>query len=129
MDGLLSLDWVRRALRRTKRQKALQQAAAWPLITARVLSSAVVPKDLLADEGTAFQTFQVESAFYFTRDGGYFGGHLRSTPVSDSEGHRLIKAIPADTTIHVRYNPQNPDQNHTLAADNPAALPFLLWSV
>jgi hypothetical protein len=128
MDGPLSFEWLRRFLRRSKRDKALQQAATWPVFTAKLLSSTVVPKDLLAEEGTAFQEFQIESAFYFTHEGGYYGGHLRSTPLSDSEAHRLIAATREDTSIRIRYNPRNPDENHTLAADNPNALPFTIWS-
>lgn len=128
MDGTLSFDWLRRLLRRSRREKALQQAATWPLLTASLLTSTVVPKDLLAEEGSVFQTFQIESAFYFTLDGGYFGGHLRSIPLSDSEAHRLIVATPEGTTVQVRYNPQNPDENHTFAGDNLNALPFAVWS-
>ena len=103
--------------------------------TAKVLGSKVVPKDLLAGEGTSFQTFQIESAFYFTLAGGsasddeigYYGGHLRSLPLSDSEAHRLLSRIPEDTPIQVRYNPEDPNQTHTLASDNPNALPFEIW--
>ena len=129
MDSLLSFDFIRRPIRRARRDKSLRLAASWPLIIATMLDSAVVFKDVLAEEGTAFQTFQIESAFYFSIYGAYFGGHLRSVPVSDSEGHRLIHSIREGTTVRVRYNPQNPDETHVLAEDNRGALPFSVWSV
>ena len=127
MDGPLSFDWLRRILRRSKRDKALQQAATWPSFTAKLLSSTVVPKDLLAEGGTAFQEFQIESAFYFTLEGSYFGGHLRSTPLSDSEAHRLLRQLPEDTPVTIRYNPANPDQTAALATDNQGHLPMTIW--
>jgi hypothetical protein len=127
MDGILSFDWLFRMLRRPKRKNALQQAAAWPLITARVHKATVVPKDLLADEGSSFQTSQLEVSFFFTQDGSYHGGHLRSVPVSDSQGHRFVGQVKEDTLVQVRYDPHNPDHNHTLAADNPNTLPFAIW--
>jgi len=118
-------------LLRPQHETALKQAVTWPLITAKTLASKVVPKDLLAEEGSTFQTFQIETAFYFTlpgEQGGYFGGHLRSQPLSDSEAHRILAHLAEDQPIHIRYNPANPDENHTLAADNPAVLPFQIWS-
>jgi hypothetical protein len=135
MSALLSTDWLVKLIRRPQREKSLEQARTWPLITAKVLGSKVVPKDLLAEEGTSFQTFQIESAFYFTLAGGsasddeigYYGGHLRSLPLSDSEAHRLLSRIQEDTPIQVRYNPEDPNQTHTLASDNPNALPFEIW--
>jgi len=140
MSALLSTDWLVKLVRRPQREKALQQAATWPGITAKLLGSKVVPKDLLAEEGTAFQTVQIESTFYFTLAGsenaatsengdeiGYYGGHLRSLPLSDSEAHRLLSHIPEDTPVRVRYNPADPNQTHTLASDNPNALPFEIW--
>jgi hypothetical protein len=135
MSALLSTDWLVKLIRRPQRDKALELARSWPLITAKVLGSKVVPKDLLAEEGTSFQTFQIESAYYFTIAGsspsddeiGYYGGHLRSLPLSDSEAHRLLSRIQEDTPIQVRYNPEDPNQTHTLASDNPNALPFEIW--
>ena len=121
-------DWLIRSFRQRKRNRELALAADWPIITAKLLSSVVLPKDLGAEGGTAFQDRQIESAFYFTLDGSYYGGHLRSTPLSDTEAHRLIRQLPEDTPIQVRYNPGNPDQNHTLSADNEGTLPVTIWS-
>ena len=124
MPGLLTL--LPNLLRRRKRDALLSAATSWPATTARLLKSTVVPKDPLAKEGTAFQEAQVESAFYFTLSGSYFGGHLRTMPLSDSEGHRLLRQLPEDTEVTVRYNPENPDQTVTLPADNPG-FPAPLW--
>ena len=121
-------DWLIRFFRQRKRNRELALAANWPIITAKLLSSVVLPKDLAAEGGTAFQDRQIESAFYFTLDGSYYGGHLRSTPLSDTEAHRLIRQLPEDTPIQVRYNPGNPDQNHTFATDNEGTLPVAIWS-
>jgi len=121
-------DWLIRFLRQRKRQRALALAANWPVATAKLLGSIVVPKDLAADGGTSFQEHQIESAFYFTLDGSYYGGHLRSTPVSHSEAHRLIRQLPEDTPVQVRYNPANPDENHIFATDNDGSLPIKIWS-
>ena len=124
MPGLLTL--LPNLLRRRKREALLSAAAGWPAISARLLKSTVVPRDPVAEEGTAFQESQVESAFYFTLSGSYFGGHLRTRPLSDSEGHRLLRQLPEDTPVTIRYNPANPDQSATLAADNPE-FPAPIW--
>jgi hypothetical protein len=136
MSALLSSDWLVKRIRGPQRDKALQQAASWPRITAKLLASKVVPKDLLAEAGTILQIVQIETAFYFTLPGdpagrdeiGYYGGHLRSLALSDSEAHRLLPRVLEDTPIEVRYNPADPNQTHTLASDNPGTLPFPIWS-
>ena len=120
-------DWLIRFFRQRKRQRELALAASWPLVTAKLLNSVVLPKDLAAEGGTAFQDRQIESAFYFTLEGNYYGGHLRSTPLSDTEAHRLLRQLPEDTPVQVRYNPANPDDNHTFAGDNDGTLPFTIW--
>jgi hypothetical protein len=135
MSALLSSDWLVKRIRRPQRERALQQAATWPCVTAKLLASKVVPKDVLAEEGNNLQSFQIETAFYFTLPGapgsgdeiGYYGGHLLSLPLSDSEAHRLLPRVLEDAPIEVRYNPADPNQTHTLAADNPNALPFPIW--
>ncbi len=58
---------------------------------------------------------------------GYYGGHLLSLPLSDSEAHRLLRLVQEDTPVEVRYNPADPNQTHTLASDNPNVLPFSIW--
>jgi hypothetical protein len=128
MAALVS--WLPLLFRRRRREQHLAEAAAWPIVTAKLLGSKVVEQDPLATGGTAFQTSQIESAFYFTLEGhalgSYFGGHLRSTPVSDSEGHRLLRGLPEDTPVRIRYNPANPDQTCAFARDN-AAFAFVIW--
>jgi hypothetical protein len=120
------LNWLPLLLRRRKREQSLDVAATWPTITAKLLKSTVLEKDPLAEEGTAFQDRQVESAYFFTLEGSYYGGHLRSVPMADSEAHRALKLAPEDTPVQVRYNPANPDQVHTLPGDN-ANFPFEIW--
>ena len=121
------LNWLPLLLRRRKREQALAQAAQWPKVTAKLLKSTVIEKDPLAEGGTAFQDRQIESAFYFTLAGSYYGGHVRSTPLSDSEAHRMLRQLPEDTPVTVRYNPANPDQTVTLAEDNRGKLPIEVW--
>ena len=121
------LQWLPLLLRRRKRDALLKQAEAWPKTEARLLKSIVIEKDPLTEGSTAFQDRQIESAFYFTLEGSYYGGHLRSTPLSDPEAHRMLRQLPEDTPVRVRYNPANPDQNVTLATDNAGALPFSAW--
>ena len=135
MSALLSSDWLVKRIRRPQRERGLQKAVNWPRITARLLASKVVPKDILAEEGTAFQTCQIESAYYFTLPAtpgtgdeiGYYGGHLRSLPLSDSEAHRMLPRVLEDTRIEIRYNPSDPNETHALATDNPNTLPFPIW--
>ena len=124
---------ITRALHKRHREQALTTAASWPLTDAHTLKPAVVTKDELA-EGTAAQDSQLEIPFYFTlpettpnAPSGYFGGHLRTVALSHSEASRLIPRISEGTLIRVRYNPQNPDQNHTLAADNASLIPVAVW--
>ena len=120
------INWLPLLLRRRKRDQALALAATWPILTAHLLKSTVVPRDPLAEPANTSQDSQVESAFYFTHQGAYYGGHLRSVPLSDSEAHRLLRALPEDTSVIVRYNPHNPDQVHTLPIDN-EDFPAPIW--
>jgi hypothetical protein len=94
----------------------------------------IVARDELA-EGTNAQDSQLEIPFYFTlpenpgQSSGYFGGHLRTVALSHSEASRLIPQIPEGTLVRVRYNPQDPDQTHTFAADNEGLPPVAVWSL
>jgi hypothetical protein len=119
-------------LHKRRRDHALQAATAWPIVDAKLLRPVIVNKDELA-EGTAAQDSQLEIPFYFTLPGegpnsGFFGGHLRTVPLSHSEASRMLARIAEGTVIRVRYNPENPDQNHALAADNEGLLPVTVWS-
>ena len=123
---------ITRALHKRRRDQALATASSWPITEAHTLKPAIIPKDELA-EGTVAQDSQLEIPFYFTlpesevKPSGYFGGHLRTVALSHSEASRLIPQIPEGTVIRVRYNPQDPDQNHTLAADNQDLIPVAIW--
>jgi flagella basal body P-ring formation protein FlgA len=115
-----------RSLRARKRESALAESAKWPTVQAILLKSVVVPKDPLA-EGTTIQDMQIESPFSFTYNGSYYGGYARSVPMSDSEAHRAIRNVAEDAPVTVRCNPQNPDEAHVLAQDNPQG-PYAIWS-
>ena len=124
---------VTRALHKRHRDRDLAAAASWPLTDAQLLKPVIVAKDELV-EGTAAQDRQLEIPFYFTlpesagQPSGYFGGHLRTVALSHSEASRLIPQIPEGTLVRVRYNPQDPDQNHIFATDNEGSLPVAVWS-
>jgi hypothetical protein len=132
--SILNHNAITRALHKRHRTHDLAAAASWPLIDAHTLKPVIVAKDELA-EGTNAQDSQLEIPYYFTlpesgnQPSGYFGGHLRTVALSHSEASRLIPQIPEGTLIRVRYNPQDPDQNHTLAADNENLLPVTVWSI
>ena len=109
--------WPQNLLRRRKHNALLAQAATWPTAAAKLLAGKIVSRDPLAEGGTSFQDSQVESPYFFTVNGSYFGGHLRGVPMSDSEAHRALKLLPEDMEVTVRYNPANPDQTATLPDD------------
>lgn len=123
---------ITRALHKRRRNRDLAVASSWPVTDAHTLKPVIVNKDDLA-EGTVAQDSQLEIPFYFTlpesagKSSGYFGGHLRTVALSHSEASRLIPRIPEGTLIRVRYNPQGPDQNHTLAPDNASLIPIAVW--
>ena len=89
------------------------------------LKAVIVAKDELA-EGTLAQDSQLEIPYYFTlprirhranlpaTSAAIFAPSLCRTPKPRASSRRSPKA----PLIRVRYNPQDPDQNHTLAADN-----------
>ena len=124
--GFFVFDAISRFLRGRKRTQRLQAAAAWPVTTAKLLSSKLVMKDELA-EGSAAQDSQVECPYYFSMNGGYFGGHVRSAACSDSEGRRIQRQVEEGMPVSVRYNPANPDETCVLQSDNDGALPFAVW--
>lgn len=133
MPGVSPINAITRALHKRRRERDLAAAASWPITDAQLLKPAVVAKDELA-EGTVAQDSQLEIPFYFTlpeaagQVSGYFGGHLRTVALSYSEASRLIPQIAEGTVVRVRYNPQDPDQNHTLATDNQGIIPVAVWS-
>jgi hypothetical protein len=128
MSDSVLFGWLFRYIRRRKRDRDLHEAEAWPVTTAKRLKGTVVPKDELA-EGSLAQSCQIEFPYYFVMDDGFFGGHLRTVPCSDSEGRRWIAKVDEGAPVTVRYDPRNPDRTHALAADNEGALPFSIWSM
>jgi hypothetical protein len=131
--SILTHNAITRALHKRHRDHDLAAAASWPITEAHTLKAVIVARDELA-EGTNAQDSQLEIPFYFTlpenpgQPSGYFGGHLRTVALSHSEASRLIPQIPEGTLVRVRYNPQDPDQTHTFAADNEGLLPVAVWS-
>jgi len=131
--SLFTQNAITRALHKRHRDHDLAAAVSWPIIEAQLLQPVIVAKDELA-EGTVAQDSQLEIPYYFTlpetagQPAGYFGGHLRTVALSHSEASRLLPEIAEGTYIRVRYNPQDPDQNHTLAVDNEGRLPVTIWS-
>lgn len=133
MPGMNPIAAITRSLHKRRRERELAAAASWAVTEAHTLKPVIVSKDELV-EGTAAQDSQLEIPFYFTlpetsanQPSGYFGGHLRSVALSYSEASRLMPRIPEGTVVRVRYNPQDPDQNHTLAEDNRGLIPVEVW--
>jgi|GEM_PF-815715 len=126
MAGISPFGWFMRKRRASARERALQAARNWPVTTAKLLKPVLVPKDEIA-EGTVAQTMQVEIPFYFTLNEGFYGGHVRSVPCSDSEGGRIMRQLGEDLPVKVRYNSANPDEAIALPEDNEGALPFTIW--
>ncbi len=126
MAGWVGFDWLTKGLRRRRRAALLEQAAGWPGAEAKLLKGMVVEKDSLAEGGTAFQDRQIEAGFYFTVDGSYCGGHVRSVPMSDGEAHRALKLLPEEMPVRVRYDPADPDRVAVLAEDN-RDFPAAIW--
>lgn len=131
--SILTHNAITRALHKRHRDHDIAAASSWPIVEARTLKPVIVARDELA-EGTNAQDSQLEIPYYFTlpeaagKPSGYFGGHLRTVALSHSEASRLIPQIPEGTLVRVRYNPQDPDHNHTLAADNETLLAVGVWS-
>jgi len=123
MGGFILFQSIAASFRHRKIAKRLRLAQSWPLATGEVLSW----KTVAAEEDVAsFQTpEQLETRYYFTINGEYFGGLFRSVGLDKSE----IRAIDEGTPkVHVRYDPANPDEAVVLAEDNVGNLPFRVLS-
>jgi hypothetical protein len=119
MAGIFLIDSIQRRLRESRRQRLLAQAAAWPQTTAEINRWSIVPVE---DESASFSTgHQIEAAFHFKLNGDYFGGYVRSTPMSHNAAERIAAGSP---TLTIRYDPSNPDRVAVLAPDNAGKLPF-----
>ena len=119
MAGIFLIDSIQRRRRESRRQKLLAQAAAWPQTNAEINRWTIVPVD---DESASFSNgHQIEAAFHFKVNGDYFGGYVRSTPMSHNAAERVATGNP---TLIVRYDPANPDRVAVLAPDNAEKLPF-----
>ncbi len=73
------------------------------------------------DVVTTGMPYQIEAGFHFKVNGEYYGGYLRSVPMTHHEAETKAKGEPKVT---VRYNPANPDETAVVAEDNRGELPF-----
>jgi hypothetical protein len=126
MSSIPLTSWIFRALRKRKQERELTAAETWPKTQAKLLKGSTVLKDELAG-GSLAQQYQLECGFYFELPGGFFGGHLRSDPCSESEARRWQERIEEGVLVTVRYDPADPDHAIAMAKDNDAALPFAIW--
>jgi hypothetical protein len=123
MSGIFLLDGIRLWLRRRSREKKLQSAQAWPIANGEVNHWQILDAD--AEASSVGALFQIEAAFHFLINEEYFGGYLRSVALPHREAETLAKGNP---TVHVRYDPANPDSVAVLAEDNESNLPFRVFS-
>ena len=123
MAGVFLFDGVGAWFRRRGLQKRLDLAKSWPTAAGEILSWSIVDADKKAV--SAGTPHQVEAKYYFTLNGEYFGGHVRSVPMTHSAASRIPQATPR---IQIRYDPKNPDNAAVLVEDNPGNLPFAIVS-
>jgi hypothetical protein len=123
MSGIFLLDGIRLWLRRRSREKKLQSAQTWPIANGEVNHWQILDAD--AEASSLGILFQIEAGFHFLINGEYFGGYLRSVALPHREAETLAKGNP---TVHVRYDPANPDSVAVLAEDNESNLPFRVFS-
>lgn len=123
MSGIFLLDGIRLWLRRRSREKKLQSAQAWPIANGEVNHWQILDAD--TEASSVGSLFQIEASFHFLINEEYFGGYLRSVALPHREAETLAKGNP---TVHVRYDPANPDTVAVLAEDNESNLPFRVFS-
>jgi len=123
MAGIFFVDHIRRVLAERNRQKRVQAAATWPKVAARINHWKVLPAGDASDSFT--NTNYIEAAFHFTLRGDYYGGYVKSVPMSHREAEKLATGAPE---VMVRYHPANPDETVVLAEDNRGNLPFQIVS-
>ena len=122
MPGIFLLDSLRRAAQERARQKRVRAAQSWPQVEAEINHWKIVPA---GDTSASFtETDIIEAAFHFTLNGEYYGGYVRSVPMSHREAEKLAAGNPKLT---IRYDPHNPDHTVVLAEEN-KALPFAITS-
>jgi hypothetical protein len=104
-------------------KKKLDLAKSWPVASGEILSWSIVDAD--KDAVSSGTPHQIEATYYFKLNGEYFGGHVRSVPITHSAASRIPQATPK---IQVRYDSANPDNAVVLVEDNPGNLPFEIVS-
>ena len=123
MSGIFFFDSIRVWLRRRDREKRLQAAQGWPLVTGEVNHWTVAIAE--KEASSRGELYQIEAGFHFTVNGEYFGGYVRSVAMVRREAETLAKGTPP---VNIRYDPANPDSAAVLAQDNPDNLPFRVFS-
>ena len=123
MAGIFLFDGIGAWFRRRGLQKRLELAKSWPIASGEILSWSIVDAD--KDAEAAGTPHQIEAKYYFTLNGDYFGGHVRSVPMTHSAASRIPQVTPR---IQVRYDPANPDNAVVLVEDNLGSLPFEIVS-
>jgi hypothetical protein len=121
MSGFFLIDFITRRVRAAARRKRVRLATGWPQAAAEINSWKLL--DVSEESGSFTITHRIEAGFYFVLHEDYFGGYLKSVPMSRQEAEKLATGNPSVT---VRYNPANPDQVVVLAEDNAANLPFAI---
>ena len=121
--AVFPIDALLRWQRNRQRARKLAQATEWPTAQAEINHWAVLAAD--DEHATTGTPYRIEAGFHFTLNGEYFGGYLRSVPLTHHEAETKSKGTP---TVTIRYNPANPDETAVLAEDNATNLPFRIVS-
>jgi hypothetical protein len=116
---MFPVDSIRVWLHHRKRQERLRLAQQWPTVAAEINHWSVIAAD--QEIASSATPYQIEASFHFTLNGEYFGGYLRSVGRTHHSAETMATGTP---TVHVRYDPTNPDSVAVLAEDNVGNLPF-----
>jgi Protein of unknown function (DUF3592) len=123
MAGIFLFDGIGAWFRRRGLQRRLELAKSWPITSGEILSWSIIDCD--TDAVSAGTPHQIEAKYYFTLNGEYFGGHVRSIPMTHSAASRIPQTTPK---IQIRYDSANPDNAVVLVEDNQGNLPFQIVS-
>jgi hypothetical protein len=123
MASIFLVEAISRRFRRRNREKKLRLATQWARTQAEINHWQVQNAD--QEVATTGAPYQIEAGFHFKLNGEYYGGYLRSSALTHHEAES--KAI-GNPTVHIRYNPTNPDETAVFAEDNPGNLPFPIIS-
>jgi hypothetical protein len=123
MASIFFIEAISRRIRRRNLEKKLRLAAQWPSGQAEINHWQILNAD--QEFATTGAPYQIEAGFHFKLNGEYYGGYLRSVALTHREAESKATGNP---TVHIRYNPSNPDETAVFAEDNPGNLPFPIIS-